>query len=205
MFSKYYCIENDFFLSTAAVTIAAATLTIATVGTFTTGSTLTIAAGSTGTLVLGIAFGLGQQGFAAEFEFAVLLVYGDNLNSHNIAFVEDAFEGFGAIPVVFADVHEAFFAGEELEECTEFDYADNFCVVNLTHFGDGAYFLDPFKSGVDRLFVDSGDINHTHFAFLFDIDDGVGLFLYFLDNLATLAESSSDEVLGTLDLDNAGD
>ena len=101
-------------------------------------------------------------------------------------------------------MHQALFAGQELEECAEFDDADHFGVINLTNLRHGAYFLDPFDGCLDAFLVLRSDVDNAKLAFLFNIDDCVGLGLNLLDDFAALADDSSDEVFGYLYLDDAG-
>ena len=151
----------------------------------------------------GVAFRFGQQRFVAQLEFVVFLIDSDYFDFESIADIEYTFEGFGSLPLVLADMHEAFFAWEEFHEGTKlYDTCDCGC-VNLPHFGNGADIFDPFDGGVDGVFVDGGDIDDTDFAFFFDIDDGVGLFLNFLDDFATLTDYGTNEVLRNLYLDDA--
>ena len=167
-------------------------------------TTATIATFAAGGLLLDVAFGLGQEGLAAELDFAVLLVEGDNLDLELVALVDDTFQRGGMPPLVLADVHQTFLAGQELHEGTELDNADDLGIVHVAHLGHGADFLDPLDGGIDVVLVLRGDVDDTELAHLLDVDDGVGLGLYLLDDLATLADDGTDEVLGNLDLLDAG-
>lgn len=150
-----------------------------------------------------VAFRLGQQSLVAELQLSGLLVDGDDLHLDGVALVDEAFESVETLIVVLADVHETFLARQELEEGAELDDGNHFGVVDLTHLGNGADVLDPLDGGLDVVLVLRGDVDDAHFAFLFDIDDGVGLLLDFLYDLATFTDDSADEVFGYLDLDDA--
>ena len=126
-----------------AVAVAARTTVTVLAGT----TVATFAARATGGLLLDIAFGLGQEGLAAELYLAVLLVEGDDLHLELVAHLNEAFEGLGVTPLVLADMHQSFLAGQELHEGAELDNADDLGVVHVAHLGDGADVLDPLEGG----------------------------------------------------------
>ena len=195
-------------LATAAFAVAAGAA-LATVTAFTTAMTTTVAvlagttvatfaARATGGLLLDIAFGLGQEGLAAELDLAVLLVEGDDLHLELVAFLDETFEGGGMAPLVLADVHQAFLAGQELHEGAKLDNRDDLGIEDITNLGDGADVLDPLEGGSDVVLVRRGNVDNAELAFLFDIDDGVGLGLNLLDDLATLADEAPMKSFGIL-------
>ena len=168
------------------------------VATFAARTIATLAARATGGFLLDIALGFGQESLAAELNLAVLLVEGDDLHFELVAHMDEAFEGLGVTPLILANVHQTFFAGQELQESTEFNDADDLGVEDITHLGNGADILNPLESSSNILLVRRGDIDNAELALFFDIDDGVGLGLNLLDDLATLADDGTDEVFRNL-------
>lgn len=199
-------------LLTAMVVAAAAAFAIVTgttVATFaarTTGTTIaTFVTRTTRTgSLLYITLGFRKHSATAQLELAALLVDSDDLNLDHIANVNLTFKGLGTSPVVFADVHEAFFAREELEEGAELNDAYHFSVINLADLRNGSDVFDPLDSSIDALLVGRSDIDTSEIAILFDSDSGTGLALDFLNNFATLADNSADELFGDGELNDAG-
>ena len=186
------------FATTVAIAVAVTTATVATL------TAATFAARTAGGLLFLIAFGLGEEGLAAELDLAVLLIKGDDLHLELIAHLDETFERLGVTPLVLADMHQAFLAGQELHKGAELDDADDLGVEDIAHLGNGADVLNPFEGGSDVFFVLRGDVDNAKLALFFDIDDGVGLGLNLLDDLATLADDGTDEVFRNLDLLDAG-
>ena len=194
-------------LSAAATAVAGGTAFATTITTFATTATVAVPAGTTvatsstftaGGLLLDIPFGFFKEDLTAKFQLAGLLVDIDNLDADDVAFLNEALEGVGAAPLILADVHQTFLAGQELQEGAELDNADYLGIINLTHLGDGADVFDPLEGGGDVVLVRRGDVDDAELALLFDIDDGVGLSLNLLDDLATLADNAPMKSFGIL-------
>ena len=210
-------IEKQLSATASAFTIATTANTTVTITTrttiaITTGTTIAITTGTTGAIatraaggfLLLIAFGFGQKSLTAELNLASLFVDIDNLHLELVTLFNQTFERLGTTPVVLADVHQALFAGQELEEGTKLDNADHLGIIHLSHLRNGANFLNPLDGGRDIVLVLRSDIDNTELANFFDVDDGIRFSLNLLDNLATLTDNSSDKVLRNLNLLDAG-
>ena len=162
----------------------------------------TTAIGAACWLFLLVAFRLLQQRLVAQLQLASLLVDIDYLHTNYIAFVDEAFQGVGATPLILADMHQALFPRQELEESAELDNADHLCIVDLSHFGHSAYLTYPLDGSSNIVLVLRCHINNAEVAHLFDIDNRIGLGLNLLNNLTTLTDNGTDEVLRNLYLLN---
>ncbi len=137
-------------------------MAFATVATLATAVTATVAiatgtaafaARTAGGLVLDIAFGLRKQRLAAELDFATLVVESDDLHLELVALLDETFQRGGMGPLLLADVHHAFLAGQELHEGTKLDNRDNLGIIHVAHLGNGADVLNPLESSSDIVLV----------------------------------------------------
>src|SRR5574344_1073805 len=150
-----------------------------------------------------ITFRFRQQRFAAEFQLAVLFVDSDNFHLDNVTNIDNAVQSVGTFPIIFGDVHQALFSGEEFEESTKLNNANHFGIVDLAHFGSGGKVANPLDGSFDRVSVDSRNVNDSHITFFFDGDNRVGLFLNFLNHFTTCTNNGTNEFLRNGDLLNA--
>ena len=180
-------------IAIATAVVAIAMTTIAVVAAIRTGSigTRTVAA-----LLLLVAFRLGEEGTVRQAQLAGLLVDLDELHIDLVAFLQARlFHGLVTLPIDLGDVQQTVLVGDDLHEGAEGHDGDDLTVVDLAdlrHSDDG---FDLGLAGLDVFLVLRCDLHDT-FLFVFgDDDDGVGLLLHLLDDLATRADDGTDHIL----------
>ena len=106
-----------------------------------------------------------QDRFAREAN--AIAFNGQHFHQHLIAFFQLVANIFNAMLGDFADVEQAFGAGNDFDECAEIRQPRDFAEIGLPYFGGCRQVADDLQSLVGRSFVVRSDID---FAGVFDVD-----------------------------------
>lgn len=102
---------------------------------------------------LHVAFRLFEQNPAGKTHLVGLRVDFEQFDFDLVTELEYVFNLFRLVPVYFGYMEKAFLARQDLDESSEVKYGFYSAFVNLAHFRDSNYALDPFESGLHRMLV----------------------------------------------------
>src|SRR5262249_24209186 len=117
------------------------------------------------------------------------LVHTEAFDPDFIAHLDDVFGLLDAEVRQFADVNQAVFAREELDEAAKFLDRDNFAPIDLADLGFSSHAFDRFARDLHAFFGHGIDL---HRAIVLDVDFATGLFDDALDVLATRPDQRAD-------------
>ncbi len=196
-------------LTTLRTLTTVAIATITTIGTavttITTIATLTTLRALTTGRTLYIVSGLLDQYTVRELVLTSLRIDLQQLHLDLVTLLDASLlDSLEALPVNLGDMEQTILTRHDLNEATVRHDATNGSLIDLTYLGDSHDSLDLGDSSIDAFLVRSRNLNLTNTLCLIDCDSSTSILLHLLDNLATRADDSTDELLRNIELNNTG-